>query len=732
MKDIIEELSSVALLAGMDKEHLLKIAGRVETKTLEPYEMLVEENSVGADLYFVRSGSFLVTVMDGNSSLEVARLGAGDVIGETQLISGGRRTATVRSLEKSEVLRLPHAEFDELLVVSEQLRNAVADIIHIRLRESALRRALPKAVGTDPELLELLSSRAQWVHIDRGEALWKQGQVADDWYVHLSGELTVTVTEHGVDRQIGSVRPGEVLGELALIREETRSSTIVATRKSWLARFDKRLLDEEILTRNGALKSLVMAFASRLSASSQSNKITPPIIAVFARDQTLDTESFVRELSEALGVGGIIVDLDVLRHEGVIGGAEQLPVDHPAWLRFEAWVESQREQKSYILLVTNGEDEPWTRIAVERSNTVLLLVDATADPARSEIELAVFGRFDSSPLPAIWLVPEHPADCEQPRDTAAWLNARTVQHHAHVRRGHKRDIARLARWLTGQIQGLALSGGGARGFTHLGVAAAMFEQGYEVDLISGTSAGSMSGALLARDAKLPIELMDRALEEFEAIGNPFVEFGIPLISVLGNRRLRSGMRNVFGDIAIEDSWIPFRVVVTNLSESRRVVFDRGPLWHRVLASSSPPGIWAPVDYNGQLLCDGGLVDNLPISVLLEENCKQRFASYVGSSVMLPTLHNGVPTSWEFLLDKIFRRKRHANMPSLLTTLLQCISIPAATQLQEARKSADVFFEPDLSAFSVTDVGGARAMFETGYAHAHSVLDQQKSKLHGTD
>ena len=260
----------------------------------------------------------------------------------------------------------------------------------------------------------------------------------------------------------------------------------------------------------------------------------------------------------------------------------------------------------------------------------------------------------------------------------------------------------------------------------------MFEQGHEVDLISGTSAGSMSGALLARDAKLPTELMDRALEEFEAIGNPFVEFGIPLISVLGNKRLSSGMRNVFGNIAIEDSWIPFRVVVTNLSESRRVVFDRGPLWHRVLASSSPPGLWAPVDYNGQLLCDGGLVDNLPISVLLEENCKQRFASYVGSSVMLPTLQNGVPTSWEFLLDKIFRRKRHTNMPSLLTTLLQCISIPAATQLQEARKIADVFFEPDLSAFSVTDVGGARAMFETGYAHAHSVLDQQKSKLHGTD
>jgi len=732
LKDIIEELGSIELLAGTDRELLSRIAEKVVKETLEPNEILVEENAIGADLYIVRSGIFLVTVADGEKSIEVARLAAGDIIGETQLVSGGRRTATVRSLDRSVVLRLPHAAFDELLLASEQLRDSIANIIHVRLRQSALRRALPQAVGTDSELLNLLSSRAEWVHIRRGEALWKQGQAADDWYVHISGELTVTVTEHGVDRQVGTVRPGEVLGELALLREQTRSDAIVATRESWLARFDKHLLEEEILTRHGALKALVMAFANRLSAGSQSNKTATPIIAVLARDKTLNTQRFVRELTEVLGPGGITVDPDVLRHEGVIGGIEQLPAEHPAWLRFEAWVESQREKKSYILLVTNGENDPWTRVAVERSDTVLLVVDAAADPARSEMELAVLGSFDSSRLTSPWLVLEHPCDCDQPTGTAAWLDARTVAHHAHVRRGHKGDMGRLARWLTGQIQGLALSGGGARGFTHLGVVAAMFEHGYEVDLISGTSAGSMVGGVLALGSKPPAELMERALQEIESVGNPFAEFGLPLISVLGNKRFSGGMRNVFGDATIEDSWIPFRVVVTNLTESRRVVFDRGALWHRVLASSSPPGIMQPVDFNGQLLCDGGLVDNLPISVLVAENCKINFASYVGSSEPMPTLENGIPSSWDFLLDKIFSRKRHANMPSLLTTLMQCISIPAATQLQEARNAADVFFEPDLSAFPVTDFGSARSMFETGYAHAQLVLDQRKRELEDLD
>jgi NTE family protein len=726
LTDIIEELRRIELLAEMDSQILVQIAAVVVIQNIEPGEALVEENSLGEDLYFVRSGSFLVTLMDGETSIEVARLGEGDVIGETQLICGGRRTATVRAHNRCEVLCLPRAELDELVLANEPLRDAIASIIHHRLRESALRLALPHAVGTDPELLDLLSSAADWVRMERGETLWEQGDTADSWYVLVSGELAATRTEHGVDRQIGTVRRGEVLGELALIHKETRSAAIRATRESWLARFDKRLLDEEILTRHSALKALVMTFADRLSTGTQANRLTSPVITIVSRDPNLDTDLFVRELAAALGPGGIIVDPEVLRKDGVVGDAEQVPVEHPAWLRFEAWVETQREKMRYILLVTNGDDNPWTRTAVERAETVLLLVDAAADPARSEIERTLFDRFESSPSPAVWLVLEHPADHDQPTGTAFWLNARTVNHHAHVRQGHKSDIARLSRWLTGQIQGIALSGGGARGFTHLGVVTAIYEHGYEIDLISGTSAGSMAGGLIAR-AKSPSKLMDGALKEIEAAGNPFVEFDIPIISLLRNKSMSDGLHNTFGDVDIEDNWIPFRVVATNLTESRRIVFDRGPVWLRVLAASSPPGIMPPVVENGQLLCDGGLVDNLPISVLLQANCKINFASYVGSAATASRSHSDVPTSWAFLLDRIFRRKRYTHMPTLLSTLLQCISVPAAAQLEDARKVADIFFEPDLSAFSVTDIGGAREMFKTGYLHAYAVLDERKGK-----
>jgi NTE family protein len=725
LTELIAELRTVELLAGIGDEQLDRIAAVVTTMSLERGEVLVAEGSVGEDLYFVRRGSFVVSVMDGDNSTEIARLGPGDVIGETQLIAGGRRTATVRALETCEVLRLGHADFDALVVASEPLREAVARVIRHRLREAALRVALPRAVGSDPELLDLLSERARWVRLGRSEVLWEQGEPAVGWYVIVSGELCVVVNEHGARREIGTVRRGEVFGEVELIRDEPRSSAIIATRDSWLARFDARLLDEEILKRTGALQTLVLSLASRLSARSRSTEDSARVLAFLPRDPDLDTQEFLRGLTEALGSRGMVVDPASLRRDGVVGDAERLPSEHPAWLRFEAWVESRRQDMSYLLLVTDGQDNPWTKAAIDQADCVLLLVNADADPARSGLERAVFDRCKASQAPPVWLALEHPADREIPVGTASWLDVRTVDHHAHLRRGNKRDIARLARWLMGQTLGIALSGGGARGFVHLGAVAAMYECGYEVDLIAGTSAGAMAGGLLAC-GESPGALMDGALKEIEAAGNPFVEFDLPIISLLRSKRMRDGLHRTFREVNIEDNWIPLRIVATDLTESRRSVFERGLVWQRVLAASSPPGIMPPVLDGDHLLCDGGLVDNLPVSVLLEKRCKLKFASYVGSAPDLPAPRSGFPTSWALLLDKIFRRNRHKDVPTLLTTLFQCVTVPAAAQLEGARKAADVFFQPDLSSFSVTDINAARAMFQAGQTHARAVLEGMKS------
>jgi NTE family protein len=725
---MISELRAIELLAGVDDAQLEDIARVVTSAKLQQDEVLVTEGSVGEDLYFVRHGRFRVTVLDGEQAVEVAQLGAGDVIGETQLIAGGHRTATVTAMEPCEVLRLPQAEFDALVIASEPLRDSVARVIRHRLRDAALRVALPQAVGSDPELLDMLSERAAWVRLGRGDTLWEQGQPADGWYVIVSGELSMIVNEHGNPRKIESIGHGEVFGEIELIRGTPRATSAVATRDSWLAHFDARLLSDEILNRTGSLQSLVLSLASRLSTQLRPGKSSARVVALLPRDDTLDMEGFISDLSHSLGENGLVIDADTLHRDGVVGQAATLPSEHPAWLRFEAWVETRRQELDYLLFVTTGEDNSWTRAAVDQADILLLMADADSNPSCNDFERSVLDRLETAQAPPVWLALVHPADREMPSGTAAWLNPRNLAHHAHLRQGNESDSARLGRWLTRRTRGMALSGGGARGFVHLGVVAAMYEAGYEVDLFAGTSAGAMAGSLLAQ-ARDTRTMMEAALQVIGAAGNPFVDFDLPLISVLRNRRMRLGLHGTFREMNIEDSWIPLRIVVTDLTESRRRVFDRGLVWERVLASSSPPGIMAPVMDDGHLLCDGGMVDNLPVSVLKEENCHEKWASYVGSAPEPPAPSSGIPTSWALLADKLLRRKKHEHVPTLLTTLFQSISVPAAAQLEDARAAADVFFQADISSFSVTDIKSARQMFQAGHSHAEALL---QTTDHGLD
>ena len=548
----------------------------------------------------------------------------------------------------------------------------------------------------------------------------------DGWYVLVSGELAIVVTQHGESRTVGHVQRGEVFGEVALLCGERRSASVLAARESWIARFDHRLLEEAVLTRNDALRALLRTTAERLSAQGRRAAHTARVMAVLQRDAGADMEGFLRGLCAALGPRGRVVTPETLHAEGVIGDVRRLPPQHPGWLRFQGWLDARRQEMDWVLLVAADGDTAWTRAAVAQSDLVMLLADADADPQCSALEQELLFSGRSARVPPVWLVLAHPPERVIPRGTAAWLDARTLAHHAHVRHGHARDTARLARWLMGKTLGIALSGGGARGFVHLGVAQAMRDAGWEFDLIAGTSAGSMAGSLLARDED-PRALNERGMTAVAAHGNPFTQFDLPLISLLRSRRLRAGLHETFGEVMIEDSWIPLRVVATNLTASRRQVFARGPVWQTVFASSSPPGIMPPVTYGDSLYCDGGLVDNMPVSVLQESGCHLKVASYVGSIKSLPLPRNGMPSSWGLLFDKLMRRRRYHDAPSLMNTMMQCILVPSSAQLKLARETTDILFEPNLAGFRATDFTSARAMFDAGKTYALQILATRQER-----
>ncbi len=171
--------------------------------------------------------------------------------------------------------------------------------------------------------------------------------------------------------------------------------------------------------------------------------------------------------------------------------------------------------------------------------------------------------------------------------------------------------------------GLVLSGGGTRGFAHLGIIAALFDHGIKPDIISGVSAGAIVGALIAAGKKP---------EEIHGILKKggffrYTKLHLPVDGLLRLDGLKEVLEKEIGVKNIEDLKIPLYITVSNLNKGEIEYINKGPLVETVLASSSIPILFSPVTLNGDLYVDGGLLDNIPIKPI-KNLCNKIIASNI--------------------------------------------------------------------------------------------------------
>lgn len=182
--------------------------------------------------------------------------------------------------------------------------------------------------------------------------------------------------------------------------------------------------------------------------------------------------------------------------------------------------------------------------------------------------------------------------------------------------------------------GIALSGGGARGFAHLGVIKALKEKGFEPDIYAGVSAGSIVGALIASGLTTD--------EAFNAISNKgFFKYTSIQVPVKGFFNLEGLQKKLLSTIKvkrIEELQKPLIVVATNLNKGKTVYFEKGELDKIVIASSSIPVLFSPVEIDGDLYVDGGVMENLPIPPL-KGICDKIIAVNVSPIVEIDQLDN---------------------------------------------------------------------------------------------
>jgi NTE family protein len=162
---------------------------------------------------------------------------------------------------------------------------------------------------------------------------------------------------------------------------------------------------------------------------------------------------------------------------------------------------------------------------------------------------------------------------------------------------------------------LVLSGGGARGYTHIGVIKELKKAGFEIISIAGTSMGALIGALEACGKLEVYENWVKNLDVMDLIkflNNPFSN------GWLNSDKIFNKIKELMGDYKIEDLAIKFTAVATDLNKKKEVWFQKGPLWDAVKASASIPGIFPPVKIGNMLLVDGGVLNLMPVAPVMSD------------------------------------------------------------------------------------------------------------------
>jgi NTE family protein len=726
----VQLLQQIQLFADLPVAVLEEVAASLEAVDCAAGETLACEGTHGDFVWVIVSGQVQETVKTPHGDEVVERLGAYTLVGEPMLLLGGAHTATFRTATACQLWRLNVRSFSACVRHDPAVWKAFA-LAH--MLETALSAVATSVFGDSAaKIMVLAQHEERWHFLDKGEFLARQGDPVDSWYVVLSGELSMWHDDGEKLNPVGMLRRGDIAGELALITDKAHDAHLVAHRDTWMMRFSaaefRPLFFESMQTHNSLLRSLEKLLAPPVPERFRKIGMR---IAVLPLSGQFDTAQHVKQLAQEIARLGPLRVLDAAECErlNIVHAPASLEPGHVQWLRLSMWLEQQAIQGVRVLLVGDDPASGWSQHIYQECDLALYLCDGSQAPP-TPLPLPAGAASHARQTDSPWWSPQclclvHRATTLRPSGTALWLDRLTVSSHFHVQSARAADFGRVARHLTGNAVGMALSGGGARGTAHAGIYRAVVESGIPVDFLAGTSAGALMTCLLATGKGADFAAQQAA----QGIGGQkklFGDYTLPVFAMVKSERLRRAVTETFGDQTLEDSWIPCAVVTTNLTQSRREIFTRGPIQRIALASISPPAIAKPILIGGNLHCDGGLVDNLPMDALKMQGCRYVVASFSGARLQLGLPDGEFPSGWQLLKDFVFNRGRGLkNVPNLVELLVAATTLSSDARLPQIEATADLFFDPDLSDFSVVDFLRTPQIVESGYQQARATLQQRR-------
>jgi len=733
-KDLFSHLQSTELFKSLEESVLQEISTDLEHVTISKGEVLFRQGDACDAMYIIIGGQLRVAIFqDDGTEAPTGVVGPGELAGELEILTGGNYTASAHASCDTELVKLPKAAFESLSDKHPEAISQMAVFTIRRMRQNQLATILPKLFGQlDEATLRDTVANIEWVHLKRGERLFRQGDRGDSLYIVISGRLRAVVESgSGTEQVVGEITPPESVGEMALFTGEDRSASIYAIRDSDLVKFSKsefeRLIERYPLALMQITKIIIHRLRKTISSSPMEKAVTN--IAVIPAGPDIPLAEFSRRLSDTLSSCIPTLHLGSADLDSLLGtpGMSQIPEDSSSNIRLATWLDDQETKYNFIIYEADMSTSHWTRRCISRADRILIIGQTHADPTPGPIEKASLGLGSDITAAARTLVLLHPDGSRIPSGTEQWLDVRQVEHHHHLRWDTPADFERLARLLTGQAVGLVLGGGGARGYSHIGVISALKEAGIPIDIVGGTSMGAIiaSQCAMGADHDAMIQLHKTLNEE----DKPFNEYTLPLISLLGSRRLNNAMERLYEGAYIEDLWLNFFCVSTNLSQAEMVIHQKGLLWKAAKASMSLPGIQVPVVENNDLLVDGCVLNNLPgdimknlyggVVIVVNVNPKEDLA-FDGSFEQLPS-------PWEIIWSRINPYKKRIHVPTILNVMMRSSMLSSIHQTNTAATDADYYLEPPVGKYGVLELTAIDEIVEVGYQYAKEKIGEWKKQ-----
>lgn len=463
---------------------------------------------------------------------------------------------------------------------------------------------IPFLSNADAALLAAMDEEAEWFSVPSGWPILAAGEPPEGVWFLMSGSLAAfRPTDKNGHQLLGYIRPGEPVGEMAMIAREPHSASVYAMRDSEVLKLSPEAFERLLQGHPDLMRHIARLMLSRARINPRANpRAEPKVFALISTSPTIDLNLRAKTLQAALkrlGQKAIIIN----ETDGAAISAEGMN---------SHWFDALEQKNDAVFLVSPIADTFWFRICLRQADRIWFFARADARPS-----LPLLPPEEPSPARQFRLIDvillHHGMD-RKAATTDEWSTACDAARIFHWRGLEDTDAARLARVIARRSIGLVLSGGGARAYAHLGVVRALREAGLPLDVVGGTSMGAVVAACAAMgwdDDEIELRIRKAFVES-----NPLGDYVLPVVSLVRGRRVEERLQEHFGDTLIEDLEMPFFCVSTDLVAGQARVHRSGLLRRALRASISLPGILPPVlDGAHSLLVDGAVVKNFPVDVL---------------------------------------------------------------------------------------------------------------------